>query len=100
MAADVIFGFSAAVNSYQAFGYDCDGSESSLRNCTRTGSSCTADSVNHAIAISCGSNDGMPLLSQSIETSVHVDKLLIILFCTQSQCFWICNSLFTWNVVI
>ena len=48
------FGFSSSVNIYQAFGYTCDGTESELAECTQRGSICAADSVEHAVAISCG----------------------------------------------
>ena len=42
------------MNTYQAFGYTCDGTETELAECTRRGSICAADSVEHAVAISCG----------------------------------------------
>lgn len=50
------YGFSAAVNSYQGIGYICNGDESSLRDCLATGSICAADSVEHAVAVSCDGN--------------------------------------------
>jgi hypothetical protein len=48
------YGFSASsVNTYQAFGYVCNGDESALTSCTLTGSVCAADRADHAIAIEC-----------------------------------------------
>ena len=41
------------MNIYQALGYTCDGTESTLAECTRRGSICAPDSE-HAVAISCG----------------------------------------------
>ena len=48
------FGFPGGVNVYRGFGASCSGTESNLNNCTQEGSVCAADSVQHAIAITCG----------------------------------------------
>jgi hypothetical protein len=47
------FGLSS-VNVYRGFGEVCSGTENALIECQRRGSICTADSVDHAVAIACG----------------------------------------------
>ena len=48
------FGFStSSVNVWQAFGYVCNGTETTLSSCSLTGSVCAPRS-NYAIAIECG----------------------------------------------
>ena len=55
------YGFSASsVNAYQAFGYVCNGNESTLTSCTLSGSVCAADRAEYAIAIECDSNLPVP----------------------------------------
>lgn len=52
------YGFSAAVNSYIAFGYRCIGNETSLSRCSGQGAFCSADNPNFAIAVECGGQVG------------------------------------------
>ena len=48
------YGFSAAVNSYRAFGFTCNGNENALSSCSQSGAICQTDSVDHALAVECG----------------------------------------------
>ena len=48
------YGFSAAINSYTAFGFSCTGSEATLSACPELGAICRADDVNSAVAVECG----------------------------------------------
>ena len=52
------FGFPDGVDAYRGLGASCSGTESSLNDCTQEGSVCAVDSVQHAIAITCGGSGG------------------------------------------
>lgn len=48
------YGFSPAISSYNAFGFSCTGSESSLSACSESGAFCVADDVDSAVTVECG----------------------------------------------